>query len=100
MEDLQAYINQLRHDFSKKHLDESMTNPNPVLQFETWFREAVDAKVNEPNAMTVSTVGMSGKPSARIVLLRNFGDFGFVFYTNYESRKASEIASNPYACFS
>jgi pyridoxamine 5'-phosphate oxidase len=100
MENLREYINQLRHDFSQQQLDESMTDADPIRQFENWFREALDAKVNEPNAMTVSTVGPTGKPSARIVLLRNFDASGFVFYTNYESRKAQEIAANPHACFS
>ena len=70
MEDLRLYINTLRHDFSKQSLTESEVSKNPILQFEKWFKEAVDAKVNEPNAMTVSTATSKGKPSARILLLR------------------------------
>lgn len=97
MEDLRLYINSLRHDFTKQTLDKKDVNPNPVLQFEKWFKEAVDAKVNEPNAMGLSTVSMDGKPSSRIVLLRNFDEQGFIFYTNYSSRKGSEIALNPHA---
>lgn len=97
MEDLRLYINTLRHDFSKQTLDENDVNSNPILQFEKWFKEAVDAKVNEPNAMTLSTATKEGKPSARILLLRNFNESGFVFYTNYTSRKGIEIENNPQA---
>ena len=96
MKDLRLYINSLRHDFAKQTLDEKDVNTDPVLQFEKWFKEAVDAHVNEPNAMTVSTATKEGKPSARILLLRNFNEDGFVFYTNYTSRKGSEIAENPH----
>jgi pyridoxamine 5'-phosphate oxidase len=100
MENLREYINQLRHDFSQRTFDETMADSDPIRQFEIWFREAVDAKVNEPNAMTVSAVSSSGRPSARIVLLRNFDKNGFVFYTNYSSRKGQELIQNPQACFS
>src|ERR1041385_9208437 len=97
MEDLPNYINKLRHDFSKMSLDESMVDENPAKQFEKWFCEAVDAKVQEPNAMVISTVNSENRPSSRIVLLRNFDEKGFVFYTNYNSRKGKEIENNPYA---
>lgn len=97
MDDIRNYINNLRHDFSKESLDEKDVHHNPINQFSKWFNEAVDAKVNEPNAMTVCTATIDAKPSARIVLLRNFDDNGFVFYTNYKSRKGEEIASNPNA---
>jgi len=95
MEDLKLYINNLRHDFSKKTLDKVDVNKNPIFQFETWFKEAVESNVNEPNAMTVCTSTKEGKPSARIVLLRNFDENGFVFYTNYTSRKGVEVLENP-----
>lgn len=97
MEDFKNYINTLRHDFSRQTLDEKDVNANPIQQFEKWFHEAVDAKVMEPNAMTVATVSPGGQPSARIVLLRNFSENGFVFYTNYTSRKGEEISANPKA---
>lgn len=97
MENLREYINKLRHDFSMLTLDETMVHSNPVLQFETWFKAAVDAQVNEPNAMSVATVNTAGRPSSRIVLLRNFDENGFVFYTNYNSRKGHDIAANPQA---
>jgi len=96
MENLRLYINTLRHDFSKQSLSESDVDKDPILQFEKWFKEAVDAKVNEPNAMTVCTATKDGKPSARILLIRNFDENGFVFYTNYNSRKGLEIEENPY----
>lgn len=95
MEDLRLYINTLRHDFSKQTLTEKDVDGSPIVQFEKWFKEAVNAKVNEPNAMTVCTATSEGKPSARILLLRNFNEDGFVFYTNYNSRKGEEIKNNP-----
>jgi pyridoxamine 5'-phosphate oxidase len=97
MDDIRNYINTLRHDFSKESLDEKDALRNPVDQFFRWFHEAIDAKVNEPNAMSLSTVSSEGKPSSRIVLLRNFDNNGFVFYTNYTSRKGEEISDNPNA---
>ena len=100
MKDLRLYINSLRHDFSKQTLDERDVNNDPVLQFEKWFKEAVDAHVNEPNAMTVTTATKDGKPSARILLLRNFNEDGFVFYTNYNSEKGKAITTNPHVCLS
>lgn len=97
MENLKEYINRLRRDFTMETLDESQVSHDPVKQFEAWFKEAIQAEVNEPNAMTVATVGEHGRPSARIVLLRNYGEEGFSFYTNYNSRKGKEIAHNPFA---
>ncbi len=86
MEDLQSFINTLRHDFTKQTLDKNDVNADPILQFERWFKEAVEARVNEPNAMCISTISSDGQPSAR-----------FVFYTNYNSRKGTEINENPKA---
>lgn len=97
MEDLKSYINTLRHDFTRQTLDKKDVNANPILQFEKWFKEAVEAKVNEPNAMSVSTVSADGRPSSRIILLRNFDEKGFIFYTNYNSRKGEDISKNPHA---
>lgn len=97
MEDLRKYINNLRYDFAKQQLDEKDVNADPILQFEKWFKEAIEAKVNEPNAMTLATATKEGKPSARVILLRNFNEEGFVFYTNYTSRKGLEIMENPNA---
>jgi len=97
MEDLKTYINKLRFDFSKGSLDETDVNPSPFLQFENWFKQAVDAKVNEPNAMMLATVGKDGKPSARVLLLRNFNENGFCYYTNYHSHKGMQSEENGFA---
>ena len=94
MENLPEYINKLRHDFSKMTLDESMADADPVKQFSAWFHEAIKAEVNEPNAMTISTVDGQNRPSSRVVLLRNYDEKGFVYYTNYNSRKAKDIEKN------
>ena len=74
---------------------------NPFAQFDAWFREARAAIPVDPNAMTLATVGHGGRPSARIVLLKDFSDQGFVFYTNFKSQKGRELAENPVAalCF-
>ena len=78
-------------------LDESNINADPFKQFERWFQDAMNAGLTHPDAMTLSTVSPDGKPSARIVLLRGCDEKGFVFYTNYNSRKGVEISKNPWA---
>lgn len=89
-------IADIRKDYTLKVFDESHLIADPMLQFETWFQEALDAEVNEPNAMTLATVGFDGKPCARIVLLKGLDEQGFVFYTNYDSNKGKQIQRNPY----
>ncbi|MFT5917500.1 MAG: pyridoxamine 5'-phosphate oxidase [Flammeovirgaceae bacterium] len=86
----------IRDDYRMASLEESEVANNPILQFEKWMEDVLKAEVIEPNAMTISTVGAEGKPSARIVLLKGLEN-GFVFYTNYESQKGKELAENPYA---
>ena len=86
-----------RHDYEKSSLDESAVDPDPIRQFQGWFEQAVEAGIPEPNAMTVATASPEGRPSARIVLMRGFDARGFVFFTNYRSRKGAEIAANPFA---
>jgi pyridoxamine 5'-phosphate oxidase len=78
-------------------LDEADLDPDPVAQFGRWLQEALDAGIHLPSAMTLATAGASGKPSARMVLLKGLDDNGFVFFTNYESRKANELEANPHA---
>jgi pyridoxamine 5'-phosphate oxidase len=78
-------------------LDESQVAPDPFEQFERWFEEALAADLAEPRAMTLATASLGGVPSARMVLLRGFDRRGFVFYTNYESRKAGELLARPHA---
>jgi pyridoxamine 5'-phosphate oxidase len=81
----------LRKEYTLRGLDEGDVAHDPLVQFERWFDEAVAAGLREPNAMTLATVGADGQPSARIVLLKSFDPRGFVFFTNYESRKAREL---------
>lgn len=85
----------LRKDYSLSGLLEKDLARDPFRQFDKWFQEAEAAKLNEPNAMTLSTATKDGRPSSRIVLLKGVDGRGFVFYSNYESRKGREIAENP-----
>jgi pyridoxamine 5'-phosphate oxidase len=88
---------ELRKNYSLGSLDVVDADHDPIRQFETWFQQAVDAKLPEPNTMTLATVDPRGRPSARIVLIKGVDERGFVFFTNYESRKGRELAANPYA---
>lgn len=90
-------IQNLRTDYSSASLSEKDVVSNPINQFENWFKAALDAKVNEPNAMTLATATTNGLPSARIILLKDFHQDGFIFYTNYLSRKGKDLAKNPRA---
>jgi pyridoxamine 5'-phosphate oxidase len=74
-----------------------MKRPDPIILFDTWYAEAQASELNDPNAMALATVGADGKPSARMVLLKGHGPEGFVFYTNMESRKASQLLQNSHA---
>jgi pyridoxamine 5'-phosphate oxidase/NAD(P)H-hydrate epimerase len=78
----QQEIQNLRQDYSASTLSENSTKGDPIKQFEQWFNEALEAKLHEPNAMTLSTATINGKPSARIVLLKGFHTGGFIFFTN------------------
>jgi pyridoxamine 5'-phosphate oxidase len=86
----------IRTEYSLNKLDENTIKPSPFTQFEAWFTEALTAKVNEPNAMTLATVSANNRPAARIVLLKGFTTDGFIFYTNYQSTKGKDLADNPY----
>jgi pyridoxamine 5'-phosphate oxidase len=90
-------IADLRQEYMRQSLDERDVGRNPIAQFNCWFDEAVTAKMPMVNSMTLATVGANGQPSARIVLLKGVDARGFVFYTNYASRKGSELAANPRA---
>ena len=101
-------IADLRQDYQLKALDTSDVDENPFVQFSKWFDEALKSEILEPNAMTLATVSAKGKPSARIVLLKGIHtpermpeEYGFVFYTNYDSHKGKDMAANPYValCF-
>ena len=86
-----------RREYSDHSLNRSDLPENPIKLFEDWMSKAISGDVAEPMAMTLSTASLSGKPSSRIVLLRHYSERGFVFYTNYNSRKAYEILQNPLA---
>ncbi len=90
-------IAKLRKSYERAELDESHANSVPLRQFEQWLSEAIAADVPEPTAMTLATVGEGGRPSTRPLLLKGFDALGLVWYTNYESRKATELAANPHA---
>jgi len=87
----------LRINYSRASLDEADVAHDPFAQFERWFKEALAAKLPEPNTMTLATVGDDGRPSARIVLIKGVDERGFVFFTNYESRKGRDLAAHPQA---
>jgi pyridoxamine 5'-phosphate oxidase len=90
-------ITNLRKDYTLDGLSEADLAGDPFSQFGIWLAEALEAQLPEPNAMTLATADGAGRPSARIVLLRGFDAAGFVWYTNYESRKGRELSDNPYA---
>jgi len=87
----------LRRDYAARSLDAGDVDADPFAQFRRWFDEAAAAGVPEPNAMTLATASREGAPSARVVLLKGLDARGFVFFTNYESRKGAELADNPRA---
>jgi len=94
---MSSSIAHLRKDYSQASLSEADVDPNPYAQFATWFDEALKAEVPEANAMSVATVGADGRPSSRILLIKDFDARGFTWYTNYASRKGRELAVHPYA---
>lgn len=89
-------VEALRRSGTGFALDRDDLEEDPIAQFETWFRHACDTVPSDPNAMVVSTVDSQGRPSSRTVLLKSFDENGFVFYTNYESKKAQHIEANPW----
>ncbi|HSU29178.1 MAG TPA: pyridoxamine 5'-phosphate oxidase [Chitinophagaceae bacterium] len=91
-------IADLRKEYSKQRLLEKDVAADPILQFEKWWAEAVAAVITEPNAMILATASIEAVPSARTVLLKEFSEKGFIFFSNYESYKAQQLAENPKAC--
>jgi pyridoxamine 5'-phosphate oxidase len=89
---------ELRQEYMRAGLSEAQASPDPIRQFENWFQDALSAKLPLPNAMTLATVDAAGAPSARVVLLKGVDGGGFVFYTNYDSRKGRELARRAEAC--
>lgn len=88
----------LRRDYTFESLTEKQAKSDPISQFSIWWQEAIDARIDEANAMTLATAAGDGVPSARIVLLKEFSTEGFTFFTNYNSYKGQQIAENPKAC--
>ncbi len=86
-----------RKDYTKGQLSKEAVDPNPLRQFKTWMDQALDSEILEPNAMTLATCTSAGHPAARILLLKELDQRGFVFFTNYQSRKGTELAGNPHA---
>ncbi len=87
----------LRREYTKGGLRRADLDPNPLVQFQKWFEQALTAQLLEPAAMTLATADKDGRASARIVLLKGVNEAGFTFFTNYESRKGRELAENPRA---
>lgn len=90
-------LSDLRREYSSRALDERWVLADPVEQFQRWFEEALAAELLDANAMTLATASADGRPSSRIVLLREADEHGFVFFTNYESAKGADLAANPRA---
>lgn len=90
-------IADLRKSYERGELDESHAHADPLEQFRLWFDQALKSELPEPNAMTVATVGENGRPSTRVVLIKEFDARGIVWYTNYDSRKGRELAVHPTA---
>ncbi len=93
-------IADLRRDYSHATLSEHDVDADPIRQFGHWFQQALETQLHEPNAMGLATVGSDGKPSLRIVLLKDVDERGFTFYTNYQSRKGDDLLQNPHAALS
>lgn len=97
MEFTKESLQNLRQEYRSAELLEQDIDQNPLQQFKKWFEQALEAKLHEPNVMTLATASPNGIPSARIVLLKGFDHEGFTFYTNYDSHKGRELSENPHA---
>jgi pyridoxamine 5'-phosphate oxidase len=91
-------LHDIRREYASRALSESDAHPDPIAQFTRWFDEALKSQLLDVNAMTLATATRAGEPSARIVLLKGADENGFVFFTNYESKKGRDLAENPRAC--
>jgi pyridoxamine 5'-phosphate oxidase len=89
-------IADIRKDYTLNGLDEKDINQDPIKQFKQWFDEAIESQIPEPNGMVMSTITPQGRPNSRVVLLKGLDERGFVFYSNYNSRKGSNIAQNAF----
>ena len=97
MKEINEILKNIRTDYNLDVLDEISVAKDPIMQFALWMKMAVESGCDDPNAMNLATVSATGRPSSRIVLLRNFDDGGFVFFTNYHSQKGRDVEANPHA---
>ena len=95
-----ADLASLRRDYAGQPLTRAAVDADPFVQFGRWLDEALSAEITDANAMTIATVDADCHPSSRVVLLKGFDHAGFVFFTNYESKKGSDLATNPYISLS
>lgn len=92
-----ADLHNIRQDYSHQELSAKQCDDNPLQQFQIWLNQAIETKVHEPTAMNLACVDSSGRPNARMVLLKELNERGFVFFTNYQSRKGQALSANPFA---
>lgn len=92
---VQPSLAELRWEYASETLHRADLHPDPLLQFRKWFDQAVESRIREPNAMTLSTAGEDGIPNSRTVLMKDYTSEGVTFFTNYESRKGRELKSTP-----
>jgi pyridoxamine 5'-phosphate oxidase len=90
-------LHDVRKDYTLAHIEPENLDTNPIVQFRFWLNQAMQAGVHEPTAMVLSTATAAGKPSSRVVLLKEIDNNGFTFFTNYESRKGTQLTENPHA---
>ena len=95
---MEKAIADMRKEYAQQSLSEKDVEADPILQFKKWWDHALASKLNEPNAMVLATASKEAVPSARIVLLKDFNENGFVFFTNYDSYKGQQLSENPKAC--
>lgn len=95
---LKVDITGIRKEYSHQAFSEENADADPIKQFGRWWNEASESQIDEINAMTLATCNLEAKPSARIVLLKGFSAEGFIFFTNYHSKKGKELQDNPHAC--
>ena len=93
-----THIASIRKEYKLKSLDEAEAAGNAIKQFDRWWQDAINSEIDEVNAFTLATAAADGKPAARIVLLKGYDEKGFVFFTNYQSHKGQELATNPQGC--
>jgi pyridoxamine 5'-phosphate oxidase len=94
---LRQLVANFRNEYLSHGIDEHSLAANPIEQFDAWFQDAVKSKIPEPNALHLATATIEGKPSGRVMLLKGYDEKGFVFFTNYNSRKGRELSDNQYA---